>query len=423
MNDSSVVDSSKKFSMKKGVLSVLGKNAPNSGFNRIIILFALISIVSYFYFRSGEEEAVVIHTSQGDGFNDRGAKSSVVSESIAKEEVQKDHVAAEESRGEGDSYFGVRPSTGKQSIKEVLDNLKPKPKEPEKTQDERTEPVQTPVFKSNLGLDSATNTYDRRTPSKARNNGLTPMQEYLKGRTLNESESAFSNGVLVVYEAPEDLKSEEGSAKSSSSTGVSQDQSTASANPDDDLVLAQRAGYFAYAVTLTAADTDVAIKEIVSEILGGPLDGARLIGTWSRLGNFYEDLSLKFTSMEFEGEVYSVNLIAFSPSTHLPAFVSEVDRHLLYRWGGLLSGAALEGAKTAALAAATISDPEATDALVNATSDLSGEDIRNIFISEGGSEIAQTLSDQFDRPITSKVYVNQDMRLLAVEPIYVKRKN
>ena len=426
-DNNNIVDSSENPSMAKKVGLVFGKNAPHSGFNRIVIFLGIVTVCAVVYFRSGDDEVSVDARAEAEGFTYRDTKDGTVPEHVAQEEIEKDQSDADEARESGGSFVGSRPNTGKRSIDEVLNGMKAKP-EPSKPVE--PEPIaKAPVFKkpSNLSLDSAKGVSEvRQREQKPRNRGqepVNPIAAYVLERQKGNYDETpeFSNGVLVAYEPPADNSDAE--EPTSNETTTNQNTSPVVNTPDEsDTVLAQRAGYFSYAVTITGADTDVNVNNIVGEIIGGKLDGARIIGTWSRLGNFYEDLSLEFKTMEFEGEVYQVNFIAFNTETHLPAFVSEVDRHLLYRWGGLLSGALLQAAQAAALASATISNPEASDALVNATTNLGDEEVKNIFLSEGGSRIATQLSDNYKRPITSRVHVNQDMRLLAVDPIYVKRK-
>lgn len=346
-------------------------------------------------------------------------------QAVADEEIERDHALADTARQEGDTFAGTRPNTGKKSIDEVLAGIKKPPAaEPEPAKPEPAKPV-SPVFKpNNLSLDSAKNTGAPRAQQARHQNTLDKTRAELIRDRMGELKPSgnFLNGTLVDFVPPEPTTTLNRTEGGDSATGSASGVTGSTANSESDLIQAQRAGYFSYGVTVTGADTDVPVNTIVAEIMGGQLDGARVIGSWQRLGNFYEDLSLTFTSLEFEGEVYPVNMIAFNSSNHLPAFVSEVDRHILYRWGGLLGGAALEAAQAAALAAAAISNPEATDSVVQATTELSGEELRNLFLSEGGSRIAEQLKENFQRPITSRVFVGQDMRLLTLEPIFVKRK-
>lgn len=423
-----IEDTSKKASFGDKISAVFGRSAPNSGFARLILVLAIISLVTVVYFRSSaDDEAETVASTRGDGHTERGKKSGVVPERVAKKEIEKDNKAAKEARDTGASFAGARPNTGKKSIDEVLNGVRKPEPEPEPEPPKKAPPASTPVFSNNLNLNAARTVKNSRSekPTRQQKEGLSPIAAYVQERQKqNDEQPEFSNGVLVAYVPPEPVD-EDSETESNDNAAGSNTQSSSSSSPSSsdtgDTVLGQRAGYFSYGVTITAVDTDVAIQDVVGELIGGPLDGARLIGTWSRLGNFYEDLSLTFTRLEFEEEIYSVNLVAFSTDTHLPAFVSEVDRHLLYRWGGLISGALLEAAQAAALASATIENPTSTEALVNATTSLSDDDVRNIFISEAGTRTAEQLKENYQRPITSRVFVGQDMRLLAMEPIYVKR--
>lgn len=423
-----ILDTSENRGVGQRVGAVLGKNAPHAGFHKFILILAGLALFAVFFFSSSEEEEENNSSVDANGYSERSTKNGVVPDAIAEAEIKEDQISATKERNSDGSFVGSRPNTGKQSIQDVLASVKKEPAPVPKIEKVEAKPITVFKPKPVLDLNSANNVSRSRNNSKPsnRNQGnLSPVAQYvLDNKSATNGSPSFANGVLISYDAPEpdELSNSNNEQPNNNQAPIANTASgTNASTSDDNTYLAQRAGYFSYAVTITAADTDVAKDTIVAEIIGGQLDGARIIGSWSRLGNFYEDLSLEFGTMEFQGEVYSVNLIAFNSETHLPAFVSEVDRHILYRWGGLLAGGVLEAAQVAALASATIANPEATDTLVNATSDFEGDDIKNIFISEGGSRIASQLAENFNRPITSRVHVNQDMRLLAMKPIYVKK--
>jgi hypothetical protein len=392
--------------------AVFGNAAPHGGFAKLILIIVIASVPTWYYFTSGEEKKGTTNNTEADEFVDRGKKTESVPEDVAIKEIKKDQVDARATREQGESFVGTRPNTGKKPLADLLngmhkgDGKTDHPVVPDMVVDEKPKP---PKNYGKTVIKPVTTTVGSKIKNKKTSNN--PITDYIlnKKDTNNSANKAFSNAVLVSYIEPLELEVPD------------KEEEAALVKEADDLgFLAHRAGYFLYGQSITAVNTDVDVKEVVGEIRGGYLSGARIIGTWSRLGNFYEDLSLVFTKMEFREEIYSVNLIAFSTTTSLPAFVSEVDRHLLYRWGGLLAGASLEAAQALALASAAISNPTATEALTNASTTLSGSDLENIFISAAGSEISDNLSSQFERPITSKIHVHQDMRLLSVEPIYIK---
>src|SRR5690606_13249307 len=69
---------------------------------------------------------------------------------------------------------------------------------------------------------------------------------------------------------------------------------------------------------------------------GGPFDGARIIGKWTKNGLWGETVGLTFDRMNWKGqEVADVELIAFHPESSLPGFATEVDHHYLQRFVGV----------------------------------------------------------------------------------------
>lgn len=417
--ENEIIDTAKP-TFKEKLGAVFGSGSNYSGFAKLILLLALVMSGTVWYFSNDEVDKKANANTSGAGLSQRGKKEDVVPASVAEGEIELDANSASGEREEGNSFIGARPNTGQTTISDLLDRMngskaKNPPKEDNVIVDDT--PVSTPKFNK-----ARTAVNNKKPKNKKKQQSTDPVASYVldkleKNKNANEG-SNFVSGDLVIYAEPEtENQVEEGSEVG----GETSDVATASDQaPVSNGILAHRAGYFLYGYTVTAVDTDVAIKEVVGEIAGGPLSGARIIGTWTRLGNFYEDLSLTFTKLEFQEKIYEVNLIAFNTKTSLPAFVSEVDRHILYRWGGLVAGATLDAAKSLALASAAISNPKATEALATVSDSLSGSDLERVFLSSAGSKIAGNLTDQFERPITSRVWKGQDMRLLSIEPIYLK---
>ncbi|WP_299201882.1 DotG/IcmE/VirB10 family protein [uncultured Amphritea sp.] len=446
-------------SQKKGFLKKFGilfaSGTPHSGFNKLVVFLAVISLITWWWWStSDDEEALSLGNTTTSELSERDDKKTTVPDKVVDQILTEDADKADAARVGKGNYAGVRPDRGTKPLSEVLSELKAKPTV---SLPEPVEPEIAPIadFKpafSNLDLNAAKTTSDTRKTNKDLNTkpaeqvpanplmayALKLKEEQDKGNS-SDTAPVFNGSILITSKVSSETQSNgAGATKTTGSKLQSPTSTNAATNPmaggssntastDADKgvnqILALRQGHFAYGYTITAVDTDVEAQEVVAEIGGGLLHGARLIGSWKRLGNWYEDLSLVFNTMEFNKEVYSVNLIAFNNSTHLPAFVDDVDRHILMRWGGLISGSLLEAAKVAAEASAgsteTYNASTTTSTVTRAG--LSDNDVKAVLLTSTGSQIAEKLKGLFDRPITSRVFVGRDLRLLAMEPVLIKR--
>jgi len=87
------------------------------------------------------------------------------------------------------------------------------------------------------------------------------------------------------------------------------------------------AGSIEYAQLLTEANTDVP-GPILAQIVTGPFQGARLIGTFEETYNY---LTLNFDTVVLDGVDYSVDAVAIDPETTLPGVVTDINRRYFTR--------------------------------------------------------------------------------------------
>lgn len=92
-----------------------------------------------------------------------------------------------------------------------------------------------------------------------------------------------------------------------------------------------------YAVAEIAANSDVP-GPVLLRIPEGPLRGATMIGAFQRENGY---LSIRLTTMQWDGMSWSTNAVAIDPNTSLPAVRSAVDNHTISRYASLLGGAFL----------------------------------------------------------------------------------
>lgn len=435
---------------------LFGKANPHAGFYKLLLLMAAFSGLTIWWWASSESESVLPPVSD-TRTPDEGAIPDQV---FVAEGLRADAQKAQGARQRGEDYVGVRPNTGAQPLSDYMRSLsKPadlvEPAAPEKAEapvpaalslraatlaapgPEPRGPIVVPgsagrQTRAQGGVEGFALRLmeESKNPKVAAAEGrggvlISPDAQVAAGGgavPVAASAKTYSSRTLSLQYPP--AQSGVSAAREPAGTQASTAQALA-AQADEgapETMLAQRAGHFVYGVSETAVDTDVAINTVLATIHSGPLAGGRLLGEWTRLGNWYDDLSLRFSTLEFNGETYDVDLVAFNPSTRLPAFVSEVDRHILVRWGGLISGALLETVQAAITADNTVSAYDASGNLieVNATS-LGADELRNTLLSEAGGRLAQKLSALYERPITARVFVGQDMRLLAMKPVYINR--
>lgn len=101
-----------------------------------------------------------------------------------------------------------------------------------------------------------------------------------------------------------------------------------------------KVGDILQAVNRVSLDSDAPGPAMV-EVVTGPYKGAKVVGSFQRLN---EHLVLKFSELAAkDGSIYTIEGYAIDPKTDRTAVRSNVDRHLLARWGGLVAASFLEG--------------------------------------------------------------------------------
>ncbi|SIQ99372.1 hypothetical protein [Marinobacterium stanieri] len=435
MSDAPVVDTStQKKNFISGLFSLFSSATPHSGFNRLLLVFALVGAFSWYWWMSEDKQTASLgRTETSESASESTSLDTNTLDAGTRAEIAKhDAEAAGEAREKGENFAGARPAPEKTSTKDVLAGIRDRAKL--KTDVVAVEdaapaaPVDVPVFK--LDLETASRASSPRVEDAKQNTVTTqPKQEkenpYLhaaleKTKKAKSQGSEFLNGTLVEFEPDEEeqLLAANNAPSGRTQPGLelggsvqAEDQTAQVNEPVARQVLDP--GHFVFGYSLTGVDTDVARNEVAAEIMGGELDGCRLLGTWQRLSNYNQELSLVFNTLSYGGQPVPVNLVAFNHQSKLPAFVDEVDRHILVRWGGLVTGSMLAALKTTATAAA-VTNEEAAVAF-----SLSDDELKEVFVSSAGDKAAEKLIELFDRPITSRVFPHQEMQLLVMEPVSV----
>lgn len=180
------------------------------------------------------------------------------------------------------------------------------------------------------------------------------------------------------------------------------------------------AGDFLYGIQLTRVNTDVPAEEVVATIIGGPFNGAKAIGQWTKNSTWGETVGLVFNRLNYKGhEIANVELVAFHPKTDLPGFATDVDHHYLQRFVGVAMRAL--GAGASAAIQARRETQQRLDEFGNLTGvtqqALDYELARDLFFARGAQEIG-TFGERYEnRPITVDVH-NEEMKLLVLQNLY-----
>lgn len=101
-----------------------------------------------------------------------------------------------------------------------------------------------------------------------------------------------------------------------------------------------KVGDILQAVNRVSLDSDAPGPAMV-EVVSGPYKGAKVVGSFQRIN---EHLVLRFSELAArDGTLYKIEGYAIDPKTDRTAVRTDVDRHLLARWGGLVAASFLEG--------------------------------------------------------------------------------
>ncbi|MEM8833503.1 MAG: type IV secretion protein DotG [Pseudomonadota bacterium] len=160
---------------------------------------------------------------------------------------------------------------------------------------------------------------------------------------------------------------------------------------EEDYAIILPAGSIEYAQILTAVSTD-APGPVLAQIVSGPLQGARAIGTFDVTYNY---LVLNFDTFVLDGVDYRAEAVALDTKTTLPGVVTNIDRRYLTRV--ILPAAAefVEGFADA-LARSGQTTLSVTGDTVTETSSTEDIDVGEAFasgVSEAGERFADTYED------------------------------
>jgi intracellular multiplication protein IcmE len=185
---------------------------------------------------------------------------------------------------------------------------------------------------------------------------------------------------------------------------------------DDALVTILPAGEIEYAQLITQANSDVP-GPVLAQIAGGPLSGARVLGSFSVVK---EMLTLKFDKIVIDDVTYPINAVALDPATTLPGMATDVDHHYFMRVVLPAAAAFVEGFAGAISESGRTSIIVEGDTVTSSEEDASNDQEVASGVEELGEELGEILDDMAD-DIETTVIVAQGtpMGLLFLEPVQV----
>jgi hypothetical protein len=241
-----------------------------------------------------------------------------------------------------------------------------------------------------------------------------------KKNDRTKDDDVIVSGVSSIIEIEEDESKDVEPENQRSPTQVTEE--AGGADRSENKILAIEAGYFTYAIVATNINTDISRKEVLAIIGGGPLDGARAIGTYDEPNQWGENVSIVFDRIMYKGyEISSVELVAFDNVTHLPAIVDEVDRHYFTRFGALVVKGLSLGYQAKVEAERQVSTSTSSDGVGQRETKepVSSSQGTALMLAAVGQELGSRADDYFLRPITKKVFAGKEIKLLALSNIYM----
>jgi len=175
------------------------------------------------------------------------------------------------------------------------------------------------------------------------------------------------------------------------------------------------AGSIEYAQLLTEANTDVP-GPILAEIVTGPFQGARLVGTFEETYNY---LTLNFDTVVLDGVDYSVDAVAIDPKTTLPGVVTDINRRYFTRVvlpvaaefiAGFADALGNSGVTTVTIAGDTVTE--------STSNDFDDDQQVALGVSRAGDELSEIFNEiQENNPQLLRVRAGTPIGILFVDSV------
>lgn len=223
---------------------------------------------------------------------------------------------------------------------------------------------------------------------------------------INSTPSTGTRGSMTTtrFESPESTTDESADTVAAGGDG----ESASAAEEENPLGL--HTGDVLYGVNLLEVNSDSSSR-VMAEVAAGDYRGARLLGEFQRESTW---LTVEFSRMRFEDEVYDVNIVAFDPDVPRSAVRSHVDTHFFERWAAFVGASFIGGfGEAVADTGGQIESTQSGTIRFNPERTLA----QQLWIAGGetGSRVADVLAEGVDRPPTVTLDANEPIGLLVVD--------
>lgn len=176
------------------------------------------------------------------------------------------------------------------------------------------------------------------------------------------------------------------------------------------------AGEIEYAQLLIEANSDVP-GPVLAQIVSGPLNGSRIIGSFQRTQEPTKLLTLNFNSVVLDGETVNVNAVALDPGTSLPGMATDVDNRYFQRIVLPAAAAFVEGAAEAISESGLTTVTIEGETVAEETEESDTDQEVASGITEAAQELRDILDDEADVEPLIRIEAGTPMGLLFLEPV------
>lgn len=171
-------------------------------------------------------------------------------------------------------------------------------------------------------------------------------------------------------------------------------------------------GKILYGVVVNTLDSDNPGPVLVQAV-GGRFDGTKFLGSFQRN---HGKLTIQLNRVIYpDGESDSIGAYVVSPGAKLRSGLeTDVDHHYLYRYGGLLASAFLQGFGQAAMYSNSTAYPSAYGTPIIGFNGMTFLQQSELGMGQAGMMLGSTAMNAFNRPTTVKLAANTPVGILIV---------
>lgn len=179
-----------------------------------------------------------------------------------------------------------------------------------------------------------------------------------------------------------------------------------------------KAGDIIFAIMETSVNSDEP-GPVLSEVISGPLKGAKLIGSFKRVD---AQLFIEFSLLSAPNKDQSlpVKAVAIDPQTARTALSTNVDYHRLLRYSTLFASSFLQGVGDAILAGIQPETWVTGESITISDVSVSTRDAALVGLGEVGTKMGEKLDPLFDRPPTVTLDSGTSIGLLFLQDFYLQ---